>query len=179
MAHGSPKGHKKLSLKHRIAVNAYLSGMTKSAAMIEAGYGTSTGAVLVFGREDVQHEIERHQDAMVEKYEVPREWVLEQLHKIATSGFVLAKFKKVTPDGGLDWDFTGATQEELALIDDLTVKINAKGQVEIKIGAPSRQSALDSICRVMGYNKDKLDLTGSLSLVERLQKGRDRVRGGD
>lgn len=178
MANGGPKGHKKLSLQRRIAVNAHLSGMTKNDAMLEAGYSSSTNPMSVFSREDVKAQIELHQDEMADKYEVSREWVLEQLQRIATSGSVLAKFKKILPDGQLDWDFKGATPEELALIDELTVKANAKGQYDMKIGVPSRQSALDSICRIMGYNKDKLDLTGSLSLVERLQRGRKRAGGG-
>ncbi|KKL64978.1 hypothetical protein LCGC14_2159620, partial [marine sediment metagenome] len=75
-----------------------------------------------------------------------------------------------------DWDFTGATINELALIDELTV-LEKNGAFAMKIGVPSRQAALDALCRVLGLNKDKLDLSGTVSLVERLQKGRDRVRG--
>ena len=120
--HGSPLGHRKLSLSRRIVVNAYLSGMTKKMAMREAGYSANSDPQTVFGREDVQAEMERLTDRVMRKYEVSREWVTRQLVSIATAGVVLARFKKVTPDGKLDWDFTGATEAELALIDTLSVE---------------------------------------------------------
>ena len=176
MTHCSPKGHKKLLFKHRLAVNAHLSGMTKKDAMVEAGYSPGTEVQGVFGREDVKHEIARRQDAVAEKYDIGREWMIKRLVKIADSNLTLAKFKKIMRDGQLDWDFTGASLEELALIDELTV-LEKNGCFSMKIGVPSRQAALDALCRVLGLNKDKLDLSGTVSLVERLQKGRDRVRG--
>ncbi len=176
MTSGSPKGHKKLTLQHRIAVNAHISGMTKKDAMIEAGYAPKTDPQSVFGRDEVKHEVARHQEEMAKKYDIGREWVIKRLVDIADSSVTLAKFKKVMKDGQLDWDFTGATLQELALIDELTV-LEKNGAFSMKIGVPSRQAALDALCRVLGLNKDKLDLSGSLSLVERLQKGRDRVRG--
>lgn len=178
--HGSPIGHKKLSLCHRIAVNAYMSGMTKGEALLEAGYSKKSGVSVVFDRPDVCHEIERLTERVMAKYEVDREWVTEQLVDIATAGVTLAKFKKITEDGKLNWDFSGATEAELALIDSLTVEnypVNQGGGFKsMKITIPSRQSALDSLCRIHGLNKDKLDVTGELSLVERLQRGRERAR---
>ncbi len=176
MTSGSPKGHKKLTLMRRIAVNAHISGMTKKDAMIEAGYAPKTDPQSVFGRDEVKHEITRHQEDMAEEYNISREWIAKRLMKITDSNLVLAKFKKVMSDGQLDWDFTGATLQELALIDELTV-LEKNGAFSMKIGVPSRQAALDALARIFGLNKDKLDLSGSLSLVERLQKGRDRVRG--
>lgn len=176
MTHGSPRGHKNLTFRHRIAVNAFLSGMTQREAMVEAGYSPKSAPDKVFGREDVKHEIERLQESVAAKFEVSQEWVVERLVRIAESGTVLAKFKKIDSDGKLYWDFTDATQEELALIDDLTVETSIVGKHSMKVGVPGRQKAIDSLCRVLGFNKDKLDISGSLSLVERLQRGRERVR---
>lgn len=181
---GAP-GHRKLALCHRIAVNAYMSGMTKTDAMAEAGYASGTTPANVFDRGDVRHEIERLTEKLMAKYEVDREWVMRQLVDIATAGETLAKFKKITPDGLLDWNFAGATQAELALIDTLSIEkhVERDGAVitKFKIGLPSRQAALESLCRILGLNKDKLDLGVELTLVERLQRGRDRARieGGE
>ena len=177
-APGSPKGHRKLAFKHRIALNAFLSGMTQKDAMVEADFSTKTPPSQVFGRDDVKHEIARRREEVAEKYDISQEWLVERLAKIADSNLTLAKYKKIMPDGQLDWDFKGATQEELALIDELTV-LERNGAFSMKIGVPSRQAALDSLCRVLGFNKDKLKLSGEVSLVERLQRGRDRVRDGD
>ena len=179
MAHGSPKGHRKLTFKHRIAVNAFLSGMSKKDAMLEAGYAKSIKSDFVFSREDVRHEVERRQEKVAAKYDVSQEWVVERLVRMAESNTTLAKFIKVDEEGQLDWDFTGATIQELALIEELAVKSTIAGGYEMKIATPSRQKAIDSLCRILGFNKDKLDLTGSLSLVERLQRGRGRVRKGE
>ena len=174
-APGSPKGHRKLAFKHRIALNAFLSGMTQKDAMVEADFSTKTPPSQVFGRDDVKHEIARRREEVAEKYDISQEWLVERLAKIADSNLALARYKKVDFEGRLYWDFTGATQEELALIDELTVSIKM-GVHTMKIGTPSRQAAIDSLARILGFNKDKLKLSGEVSLVERLQRGRDRVR---
>lgn len=178
---GCPKGSKKLSFRHRIVVNAFLSDPegNKAKAMLEGGYSPSTHADAVFNRPDVAHEIERLQQKVLDKYEVTREWVMEQLVAIATAGATLAKFKVVDDDGKLDWDFRGATEAELALIDTLAVTVTETKQgnkiKNMRVGVPSRQTALDALCRVNGFNRDKLELDGELNLVQRIQRGRDRA----
>ncbi len=176
MTHGSPKGHKNLAFKHRIAVNAFLSGMTQSEAMVEAGYAEKSVPHTVFGREDVKHEIERRQEKVAAEYDIGQDWVVKRLVRIVKSSDVLSKFVKIDHEGKLYWNFTGATPEELALIEELAVETTPLGGHKIKVGPPSRQRAIDSLCRILGLNKDKLDLTGSVSLVERLQRGRGRVK---
>lgn len=167
-----------LKLKHRVLVNAYMSGKNMMDAAEEAGYSRYSAHVL-FKREDIRHEIERLQQETMAEYQVDREWVTRQLVEIALAGETLAKFKKIQTDGSLKWDFRGATQAELALIDTLAVETTETANRvtnRFKIGVPSRQNALDSLCRIHGLNKDKLDIGGEISLVERLQRGRDRAR---
>ena len=181
MADPQSIGHKKLTLPRRIAVNAYLSGLTRREALREAGFADTVQTSVVFNRPDVKHEIDRLTEEVMAKYEVTREWVTEQLVNIATAGKMLAKFKKVDDDGMLHWDFTGATQDELALIDTLSVEsYSMPGQKGVtkkfKISVPSRQTALDSLCRINGFNKDKLDIGGEMSMVDRLQRGRERSK---
>jgi len=158
-----------------MALNAHLSGMTKKQAMLEAGYSPKSLSSTVFGREDVKYELARRQETAAAKCEISQDWVVKRLAEMADSGAIMAKYKKVMPDGQLDWDFTGATQADLALIEELTV-VCKDGAYGMKIGLPRRQAALDALCRVLGYNKDKVDVSGEISLVERLQRGRDRVR---
>ena len=179
---GMPKGAKKLAFKHRIAVLAHLNGRTKKAAMLEAGYSKNTLPQFVFDRPDVISELTRAQDAVAEKYEISREWITEQLKAVATAGTVLAKFKKVDPKtGALMWDFRGATEGELALIDTLTVSETTtplgKKTTSMKVAPSSRLGAIEVLCRIHGYNKDTLDIPG-LGIVERLQRGRERAGVG-
>ncbi len=178
------KGGRHLTFKRRVAVLCYLSGKTKKASMLEAGYALKTPTSQVFCREDVLAEIEREQKVVEEKYEVGRDWVTKQYRAVATAGEVLAKFKRVDPaTGALTWDFRGATEGELALIDDLTVTttISLAGgrKITMKVGTPSRLSALDGLCRIHGLNKDSLDITDGLSLVDRIQQGRKRASAKD
>ena len=181
---GKPKGSKGLSFKRRIAVQAYLSGMTKKKAMIEAGYRPKTRSDYVFCREDVRAEIKRLEGEVLEKFDVSREWMTKQLVDVATAGVALSRFKKITKDGKLDWDFTGATNEELSLIDALTVETQqvAGGKVKVKkfsVKMPSRLSALESLCRICGFNKETVVHEGEMTLIERLQRGRDRAGAGN
>ena len=86
MTKGSIKGHKKLLFKHRLAVNAHLSGMTKKDAMVEAGYFSGSDVQKVFGRDDVKHEIARHQEEVAKKYDIGREWVVKRLVDMLWAG---------------------------------------------------------------------------------------------
>lgn len=104
-----------------------------------------------------------------------------QLVAVAQASEVLAKFMKVDPkSGAIDWDFKGAIEGELALIDSLTVDTTyglGGKKVKCKITMPSRLAALEALCRIYGLNKDPLADALKMSLVERLQAGRKRASG--
>lgn len=115
-----------------------------------------------------------------------RAWVLDFYKKWARAPEVLAKYKKIDPiTGAVLWDFRGATQEELALITELHTEtdfLKRGNKVDVlkqkfKVGTVDPKSAVDSAARVLGLNNDKLQLGGELSLVERLQRGRNRAAG--
>ena len=176
------KGSRKLSFRHRLCVLGYLSGKTKRAAMDDVGFSPKSDVSTVFNRADVLAELEREQQVVLDKFEVSKDWVTEQLVSIAVAGRTLAKFKVVDPEtGALSWDFRGATQEELGLIDTLSVSETTsplgKTKKDMKITVPSRQSAIDSLCRIHGFNKDNLDIPGAMTLIDRLQRGRQRSSG--
>ena len=101
---------------------------------------------------------------------------------LADAGVVLSKFKKVVGKT-LEWDFTGATQEELVAINEIvtTERTTAGGgkTVTTKIGYSDPKAALDSLARQLGMFKDNLEITGAMSLVDRINAGRDQSRAGD
>ena len=165
------------------AIHFYMLGHTKKDALIKAGYAKNTAsnnANSVFDREVVARELARRQLALRKKQKLSEEWVIERYMKIADAGAVLAKFKKVLPSGKLDWDFTGATEEELALINDLavtaTVGEDGSEATYNKIGTSDPLGALNSLARVQGMFKDKIQFEGELSLVDRIVRGRERAR---
>jgi len=181
---------KKLSLKQTMVQNYWFAGGcgNKSDAMRKAGYTEQTATktqAAYFARTEMVAEIERRRAALTQKHELTLGWVIERLMAIADSGATLAKFKKVTDDGYLKWDFAGATKEELALITDMSVDTYSEGKGKqtravkrFKVGtaATDRKGALDSLARILGAFNDNMTIKGELSMVERLHAGRARVR---
>lgn len=164
------------------AIHFSLLGHTDKDALMMAGYSEATArsnAKSVFGRPVVAQELARRRLEIRDKYKLSEEWVTERFMRIADAGKTLAKFKKVLPGGKLNWDFTGATDEELALINELTVTTTEdEGSVRThnKISTSDPLGALNSLARVQGMFKDKIQFEGELSLVDRLARGRERAR---
>lgn len=174
---------KVLAQREDLAIQFYMQGMTKKDSLIKAGYAVTTARgnpESVYNRPRVAQELERRQLALREKSQLSEEWVIKRLMMLADAGAILAKFKKVTPTGGLKWDFAGATEEELACINELTVTVNesedGKSSTRFKIGHSDPAGALVSLARVQGMFKDKVQFEGELSLVDRITRGRERAR---
>lgn len=130
--------------------------------------------------------INAKRDKMFKKAEVNREWLIEQYRNIAEAGIILAKFRKVQKDGSIIWDFSGATQDELALLTDMSTEIymdgrgrNAKKVKKFKVAFTEPKAGLDQLGRIIGAFTDNVKVTQEVSLVERLQKGRERAKGGE
>ena len=90
------------------------------------------------------------------------------------------KFVKVQDDGSLDYDFTGATPEDLKLIQELQVETvtqrNGVVTKKFKVTKLDAIRALDQLNRMMGNFQDKLEVFDAASSIERLQRGRLRVK---
>jgi phage terminase small subunit len=154
--------------------------------MRKAGYTEQTATktqAAYFARPEMVAEIERRRKQIIEDHGLTLEWVIERLMRIADSGRTLAKFKKVTADGYLDWDFTNATLEELSLINDMNTDSYSEGRGQqaravkrFKISGGDPKGALDSLARILGAFNDNLTVKSELSMVERLHAGRARVK---
>ena len=177
---------KTLNKKHAFVLDYWFENhcQNKAEAMRKAGYSQSTvnqNPGLVFNRPDVIAEIERRRSKLTQKHELKLEWVVSRLMDIANTGETLAKFIFVTDDGKLDWNFDGATSDELKLINDILVettvgKTGITRKTKIGTTASDRKGALDSLARILGAFNDNMTIKGELSMVERLQAGRARVK---
>lgn len=174
----------KASDRQMAVINAYFeNGFVKKAAMLAAGYAESTATVrsgVVFDHPNVVKEIERRRAKMIKKHELSQDWIIERFMRLANAGETLAKFKVVQEDGSLMWDFDGATEDELALVQELGVDYYTEGRgkaavsvKKFKVKSPDVQAALIALARHLGLFNDKIELTGSLA--ERIQAGRDRA----
>jgi len=175
---------KPLDPKHHLVLDYYFdNGFSKKEALLSAGYAESTAnnfAAKVFDREDVQKEIKLRQKKLAKKFQLTQDWLIKRFLRQATAGDTLARFKKIEEDGSLSWDFTGATKDDLALIQELGVDFytegrgkNAKKVKKFKIKTPDEQAALMALGRHLGFFHDKVEIVGSLA--ERIQAGREQA----
>lgn len=178
------KNKKGLTPRQLLAINEYFTnGFVKKDALLAAGYSEKTANHNphgVFENPPFKAEVDRRLALMQEEYEVTEEWLRKRYKFYAQAGEILAKYKVVTKDGKLDWDFTGATEEELSLVEELGVDFytegrgkNARNVKKFRIKAVDSIAALDRLARHIGFFNDKLEITGSLG--ERLAKGRERA----
>ena len=169
-----------------MTVEYYMRGMTKQQAMVKAGYSESYAsqrAYLVFGREDVQRAIEQRRYAMKTRQNGIVDRIQDELAKIAF--FNIGQVISVTDDGEFIYDFSTATMDEFAAIGECTVEYYTEGKGDdakevkrIKVKPYDKKAALDSLARINGMFNDNASAnnTDGMSIEERLQKGRERVR---
>jgi len=170
-------------------VDYYLSMEAPSyqGALIKGGgYSRMTarqGGAAWFKRPDVRAILEEKQAILREKSGVTTELLIDRLKFIAFGD--LSKFIKVTPDGGLDYDFSTATPEELKVVNELSVDSYADGRgpnkrtvKKFKFNKADALRAIELLGRMLGSFKDSMEVKGEVSLVERLQRGRAQIRDG-
>ena len=164
----------------------FTNGFNKKQACISAGYAEGTAHSIsnrVFNLPQVKQEIDKRMDDLAKKAGVSAEWVVDHLVAIANSGHTLAPYKKVQEDGSILWDFTGASEEALALLNEISVDYYTDGRGDearevkkFKVGVTEPKAALDSLARHLGMFKDSVDVNHTMSVTDRLMKGRERAR---
>lgn len=174
-----------ISDRHRrLAYYYFEANFNKDEAARRAGYqNVNKYSNRLFAREDVKQEIEKIRRKMMEKMELTNDWIIQRLMLLANSNVVLAKFRKVQEDGSLAWDFTGATEEELALIHNISTDTYVEGRGEgakkvkkFKVEIIDPKNALDTLARIQGLFQEKQEVSVEVNLVDALQKGRERAR---
>lgn len=169
-------------IRHMLVIDAWFNnGFNKAQALRDNGYAENTALHMqhqVFNREDVREEINRRKAQLANRFKLDQDWIVGQLVNRAKAGETLAKFKQVADDGSLFWDFTNASQDELALVEDMGVDfVKGKDGVNVKkftIKTPDSHAALMALGKHLGIFTDKLEVSGG-SLIERLQAGRNRL----
>ena len=163
----------------RAVIEYFTNGHNQYQALIAAGYTERTARdhpEQVFQHPSVVLEIQRRQEVANEAANLDQAWITERLMALADSSKTLAKYMKVDADGELDWDFTGATEEELALIKSLSVEHSLQGK-KYKIDTSDPLAVLNSLARIAGLFNDRLQLEADDEVVAILQSARNRVKG--
>jgi phage terminase small subunit len=164
-----------------VVLEYFRNGFDKEKAMRKHGYNT-VHTFVVFARPDVQEYIEERMRKMAEKAELNAEWVLKRWARYADAPLTLAKYRKVAEDGSLYYDFTGATEDELALITEMAVEMFTDGKGDdarevrrMKIGIVDPKAALDSIAKHLGMFKEKIEISGG-DVASAILAGRERAK---
>lgn len=166
----------------------FANGFKQSEAMLAVGYSDFVSKHrqhIVFGREDVKQEIAKRMAKLREKSEVDRDWIIEKYKQLVETS--LGELIEVDEnDGRYGWvDLKKLTPAQRVWITEFTVEEykegrgeNAEAVIKTKIKMISdstKKGALDSLSRILGLFNDKVTLEGEVSLVERLQRGRERA----
>ena len=165
---------RKLNPKQLGAIDAFLTnGGNIKEALLTAGYAFTTAGTQshkVWYVEAVQEELARRQKQAMKKVKLTPEWVLKRLMERADSGRLLAPFKKVSDDGQLYWNFTGADKKVLGLVSAIGIEFiksgRGKGSIDItksRVTEPDVGAAIRDLMRHLGMFNDKLEVTGSMA----------------
>lgn len=191
-----------LSEAHRAVVDAYFANgcVSQRRALIAAGYSETTAKnqpQTVFQRDDVRAEIEKRRARHEKNFAVTEDRIIAELAALAFAR--MGDLVEVNEDGSAELDFNRLTPEMKAAMSEFSyetleqvqdeVEADADGEISpkprtIRITKPkikfgSKQAALDALVRIKGMNKaDRIEVSGALSLVERIQAARQRLQPG-
>jgi hypothetical protein len=173
-----------LSETHAAVIDAWFANgcRSKRAACRTAGmHGNS--APDVFARPAVLAEIKRRRERIAEKLEITEDWIKQELGHIATAR--LGDLLEIQEDGSAWIDLSSMTDGQKAALAEYHVETYQVPGAEDEEGYTVKKSriklhdkkgALDSLARIMGMNNDKLAVTVGLTLAEKVQQSRLRLR---
>lgn len=177
-----------LSPMHDLVVREWfaLGCVSKKRAMIAAGYSESTPSSSVFGRDDVKDAIEVRRARVAGKTKVTEERIIEELAKLAFTN--MGDLLEVNEDGSAFLDLNGMTDAHRAALSEVTTEeglISHRGaegepaeierKVKTKVKFASKQAALDTLVRVFGMAKDKIEISAVSSFAARINEARKQI----
>lgn len=172
---------KALSDKQFLLVQKYFEvECNQREAMRQLGYTESScsQSQKFFGHPAVEAEIRRIQQDTLTKFELSEEWVIIRMMAIANAdmGKILLKLQENK------YDLRCLSKDESYAIQEFVTEEYTQGRgsgarevTRIKIKPADRKSALDSLARRLGLFQDNVNVSGEVSLVDRLVAGRKRV----
>lgn len=181
-----------VSQAHRAVIDAYFANgcVSQRRALHACGYSDKSPVVSVFGREDVRSEIDRRHKLQSRRRDLTEDRIKEEYAKIAFSN--LGDLLEVNEDGSAYLDLTKLTEDQKAAMAEYQVETYVEktfeegedGEKGTVIGTPVKKSrikfhsklaALDSLARIMGLFKDRVEVSHTQSLVERIAAARQRT----
>jgi len=182
ISHKKARTH--LNEQERVAIDRYFSnGFNKTEAITFAGYKSGNAYISRwYARDTIATEIERRMRAMTKKSKVTAEMVIEEVRKVAFAN--LGDLITVQEDGSALIEFSTLTADQRASISEFQTETYNEGRgddaVPVKKQRVKFHSKLDALEKLGKYFKifnEKIEVTGTISLEDRIMRGRDRARG--
>lgn len=173
-----------ITQRQKLAADAYLTGMSKKQAMIDAGYSEYTAKydLSVWENPKVIRYIEERRKEMSERNQITEDWIISRLMTIADSA--IGDILTVDDLGNIEFDYAKLTPEMRKAIQGISIDEFKEGRGrnsgnvrKIKIQLADRLRALEMLGKYLGMFKEKVQLTGDDDLIRRLHEGRKRARG--
>lgn len=163
--------------REQIVIDEYLRHGNKARAMRAAGYSEKTSlAAGAFKRRRVREAIEREQSRLVQRGEIDRNEVVEELKALAffRLGALMDEQGRI--------DVSNLTDEQKAAIAACENEIELVGRGDdkelvrkVKIKTHDKVAALDKLARMLGLYQDNRKVDVTVTLRDRIQAGRERV----
>ena len=160
----------KLKPIHKILIDNYFEcGFSQVEAVRRTGYkgNPNNWTGMLFARPEIKAEIKRRMDKIEAKHDLTIDKLLEKLTRQVEAPLILAKYVYVTEDGKLDYNFTGAPPEDIALLAGFVSDVYLEGRGEgakkvkkFKVDMLNPYEAMDRIAKLKGWYIDKKELTG-------------------
>jgi phage terminase small subunit len=165
----------------------FANGFNKRQAMRTCGFSEKSIEGYqhrLFNHPDVLKEIDRRRQSMVRKTDVTRERIIQEYAKIAFANF--GDLLEINEDGTAVLDLAGMNDEQRAALSEFQVDEYKDGKGEdarevkkYKVKFHDKKAALDALAKIMGYATDKVEVSGELSLIDRILAGRKRAAQSD
>lgn len=183
-----------VSEAHRAVIDAYFANgcLSQRRALTACGYSPTVANKphVIFNRPDVQDEIDRRRRRREKRVDVTEEKIIAELAKLAFAN--VGDILEVNEDGSAFMDFNKLTPDLKAALAEYQVETYTErapvvgGEADVagvavevkkaRVKFASKQAALESLARIKGMFRDKIEVSGALSLVERIQEARKRLQ---
>lgn len=165
-------------------VNEYFdNGFNKRAAMRACGFSEKSIEGYqhrLFNHPDVLAEIDRRRQSMTRRTDITQDRILQEYAKIAFANF--GDLLEIQEDGSAVLDLAGMTDEQRAALSEFQVDEYKDGKGEdarevkkYKVKFHDKKAALDALAKHLGMFTDKVEVSGEISLMDRILAGRKRA----
>lgn len=166
--------------RHMAVLDAYEKQgfLGRSEACRKAGYKDfENAATYIFKLPHVKADLEKRRKRTRQRYELEPNWIIQRLMNIV-DGDAASVLMKLKANG---YDLSCLTLNERYMVDSFQEEVYLEGRGDaarevkrVKIGISDRTSAATVLARSLGMLKDKVEVAGEVSLVQRLQAARQR-----